>query len=109
MILIAYESKIAPKSHDKLLYVTHYGLFNDTLIHIFSLIHLKFLHIDIVKQIFILEHTDGFPGICRRHGLQEVIRSISCIPVQVLFQPIAQIVFIPFVKNGLMDIKQHFI
>ena len=60
MILVSDKSKIISKSHDKLLDVLNYLLFNYTFVSVNAISLSDFLNINKIKQIFIFKHHNSF-------------------------------------------------
>ncbi len=109
MVLVADVGEVAPKGHDELLNIAHNGLLNHTLIHVIGLVHLHFFHIDKVEQILILEHTYRLASILDWHRLKEIVGGSTSLCVKVFLQAVAQIVLVPIVKNGLMNVEKNFL
>ena len=91
MVLVANESKVLTKGHDKVLDVMYDILLHDSLIHILDVSFSQFFHIDEVKHVRILKHHHCFASIlwCR-DGAIEIIRQcllvLICLRLNELLQ-----------------------
>ena len=71
--LTAAEREPTPKGHDEVLHIMNDIALYHSFIHVL-VVHTQLLYIDIVKQIFVLEHPDGAIGLLVvRDGVKEIV------------------------------------
>ncbi len=58
-ILVLDEEEIFAKPEDEVADVIHNLILQHSLVHVFNVIGILFLHVDEVQQVFIFESTDG--------------------------------------------------
>ena len=108
--LVADKRKTASKRHNEVLHVVDDIAFYDSLIHFFVM-HTQFFHIDVVKQILILEHLNSTIGLfVVWQRSEEIIRHIALMMIEVLlFNDTRQLVCGGFVVVTIAYIEQTFV
>ena len=102
--------KRLPKSHDEVLDVLNNAVLYDSFIYILRITHPKFLNIDKVEQIFILEHFYSLQRLLSfGNSPHEVVWNLCLMVIEIRFQHIAQGVLVPVHHCCLMYIEHTLI
>ena len=106
MHLITHKRKVLAEPKNEVLNIRDYRIFYNPLVNVLWISFVKFLYIDEVKQVIVLEHGYCLQSMtCRRHALGKIAWHLRLVVEQVSLEVVTKSVFIPMQSSCLMDVE----